>query len=209
MNEADKAIIELEESVKDLEETILGMIPEAESGNEQVAQKLNELKGDMIVLCKPETILRLAEYFCLSIETSHKARLLCEWLRNHSLAKKNVIDCFLLSGFLPAADTSLDYQDRDVRNARIKIGVMAEGGYALAQYWHGRLIEDGNSSPLQGWSISDALRYYHKAAEQGVAAARKRLSELAKRYGCCPYCGGDFKGLFKKVCRSCGKPKDY
>ena len=25
----------------------------------------------------------------------------------------------------------------------------------------------------------------------------------------CQYCGGEFKGLFKKVCSNCGKPKDY
>lgn len=27
--------------------------------------------------------------------------------------------------------------------------------------------------------------------------------------GLCPYCGGKFKGAFKKVCASCGKAKDY
>ena len=25
----------------------------------------------------------------------------------------------------------------------------------------------------------------------------------------CQHCGGPFKGLFKKVCSNCGKPKDY
>ena len=25
----------------------------------------------------------------------------------------------------------------------------------------------------------------------------------------CQYCGGEFKGLFTKVCSKCGKPKDY
>ena len=29
------------------------------------------------------------------------------------------------------------------------------------------------------------------------------------RYGRCAYCGGEFKGLFSKVCRECGKAKNY
>ena len=30
-----------------------------------------------------------------------------------------------------------------------------------------------------------------------------------RNMGVCIYCGGTFKGLFKKVCSKCGKPKDY
>ena len=29
------------------------------------------------------------------------------------------------------------------------------------------------------------------------------------RQGRCTYCGGEFKGIFSKSCRVCGKPKDY
>ena len=53
-----------------------------------------------------------------------------------------------------------------------------------------------------------------KAEEQRQEEARKReekrkLEEQRRSQGLCPYCGGTFKGLFKKVCTQCGKPKDY
>ena len=34
-------------------------------------------------------------------------------------------------------------------------------------------------------------------------------ASIYKEAGLCPYCGGKFKGMLKKVCSSCGKPKDY
>lgn len=40
----------------------------------------------------------------------------------------------------------------------------------------------------------------------------KVLAEQSQRFkakGLCMYCGGKFKGVFSKVCSSCGKPKNY
>ncbi len=39
-----------------------------------------------------------------------------------------------------------------------------------------------------------------------------RFNIMSKRYmreGLCRYCGGDFKGVLRKVCSECGRPKDY
>ena len=36
-----------------------------------------------------------------------------------------------------------------------------------------------------------------------------RTDEERRRDNCCLYCGGSFKGLFKKVCAKCGKEKSY
>ena len=37
----------------------------------------------------------------------------------------------------------------------------------------------------------------------------KVLQKQWKNKGLCPYCGGQFAGLFTKKCVKCGKPKDY
>ena len=39
----------------------------------------------------------------------------------------------------------------------------------------------------------------------------KSQEEKAQRKadGLCPYCGGEFKGIFSLKCKKCGKPKDY
>ena len=33
--------------------------------------------------------------------------------------------------------------------------------------------------------------------------------EVYRSQNCCQHCGGEFKGVFSKVCSECGKPKDY
>lgn len=40
-------------------------------------------------------------------------------------------------------------------------------------------------------------------------ALDNNLRTKHKSNGLCQHCGGQFKGLFKKVCSQCGKPKDY
>lgn len=50
-------------------------------------------------------------------------------------------------------------------------------------------------------------------SEEETAQWRARRDSERRQYrrqeGLCQYCGGYFKGIFKKVCASCGKPKDY
>ena len=69
MSENDKTNEnEVKEQIKEFEETILTAIAQAEKGNEKAREKLNELKGETIILCKDETILRLAEFYNVSID---------------------------------------------------------------------------------------------------------------------------------------------
>lgn len=106
------------------------------------------------------------------------------------------------------------------------IVTVANKGYTFAQYWMGRLAEvDKDYSDAHGCVTGEdpkerAIAWYQKAAEQGCAEAKKRLEIVAEQrqreiaaerkiFGKCTYCGGYFKGIFKKVCCSCGKPKDY
>lgn len=103
----------------------------------------------------------------------------------------------------------------------------AKKDYSFAQYWMGRLAEVDKDDPdVKGCVVTGedpkerAIAWYRKAAEQGCAEAQKRLEIVAEQrqreiaaerkiFGKCTYCGGYFKGIFKKVCCSCGKPKDY
>lgn len=50
-----------------------------------------------------------------------------------------------------------------------------------------------------------------KERQQREQEERKRLELQQRRrnMNLCQHCGGDFKGLFKKVCKSCGRQKDY
>ena len=48
--------------------------------------------------------------------------------------------------------------------------------------------------------------------EEAAQQEARRENERREHYrqeGLCQHCGGHFKGIFKKVCASCGKPKDY
>jgi ribosomal protein L37E len=37
----------------------------------------------------------------------------------------------------------------------------------------------------------------------------ERIAHERRNAGLCQHCGGRFKGIFKKTCTACGKPKDY
>lgn len=47
--------------------------------------------------------------------------------------------------------------------------------------------------------------YYDKTMDDIVSLHKYEL----QAHNVCQYCGGEFKGEFKKVCSKCGKPKDY
>ena len=42
-----------------------------------------------------------------------------------------------------------------------------------------------------------------------MRAQQEEKRERWKKQGMCQHCGNPFRGLFNKVCRECGKPKDY
>ena len=57
------------------------------------------------------------------------------------------------------------------------------------------------------WKDSEDL--YTKCQENLEELKRMKLRESRRANGLCPYCGGDFKGLFTKTCARCGRKKDY
>lgn len=48
-----------------------------------------------------------------------------------------------------------------------------------------------------------------REAREDKSQELERVFYLRRADGVCLYCGGTFKGLFKKVCSNCGKPKNY
>lgn len=49
----------------------------------------------------------------------------------------------------------------------------------------------------------------HLSLTNDVPIAIDNLTKENRYNNLCQHCGGEFKGLFKKVCSKCGKPKDY
>ncbi len=181
-------------------------------------------------------LLRLAKYYCLSTKTAIKANTICTCIRekDNSWARSEKASDFIniskLSIVLPYASNDQDREDPKVQDARTIIHDLAKQGLALAQYWIGRILDDTDRREWYykrpdylGWSIN----WHQMAADQGVVDAQKRLPALLQRRkqeaenrakkvaesrrngGECVYCGGTFKGIFKKVCQACGKPKNY
>lgn len=65
---------------------------------------------------------------------------------------------------------------------------------------------------------TDAFKKYEygeyiaeKNAEKAkyIAEKNRKIAEARRRDGKCQHCGGSFKGIFKSVCSSCGREKDY
>lgn len=67
---------------------------------------------------------------------------------------------------------------------------------------------NGTESPLlddEARSAADSL----SQALQTVLESCEKLRSVYRACGFCQSCGGKFKGIFRRVCRQCGKPKDY
>ena len=54
-------------------------------------------------------------------------------------------------------------------------------------------------------SIQNAEMYPYRCFYKSLWALRKENRQANR----CQYCGGEFKGLFNKVCKNCGRLKDY
>ena len=234
------------EQISEMEKNFVDILAAAEQGDEDRRKFLNELPAEQIgaiyKVFKPSTMLRLAEYYCLSFETAGMAAamasVITEDLKKFLTSPKKldlerVQGVCILAHVFPYADRQRDRGDEKVIDARAHISALAtttdaRKGYALAQYWMGRMAEDGINYEEGKYSrfdtLSWAIDWYEQAAEQGVADAQKRLPglltkrkqklekeerEKRMRMVQCIYCGGTFKGIFKKVCQACGKPKNY
>ena len=54
-----------------------------------------------------------------------------------------------------------------------------------------------------------AFKEYDEYIAEKNAEKAKKIAEARRREGKCRHCGGSFKGIFKSVCSSCGREKDY
>ena len=223
------------EQISELEKDFVDILSAAEQGDEERRKFLNELPaeqiGELYKVFKPSTMLRLAEYYCLSFETAIMAAVMAsvitkdlkKFVLSYDIQSERVTGMCMLAYVFPYADRQRDDDEKCIE-ARAHISALATDtdarkGYALAQYWMGRMAEDGINYD-GGHHLARAVDWYRKAAEQGVIDAKKRLPEVSKRleedvrqwrmeFGKCTYCAGKFKGIFRKICRECGKPKDY
>ena len=83
----------------------------------------------------------------------------------------------------------------EVSTWRNVVAVSAEYGNATALTADGRVLSTYGENVVNKWKLFENLDTIEQ--ERWRAASR------------CQHCGGAFKGLFKKTCASCGKPKDY
>lgn len=66
---------------------------------------------------------------------------------------------------------------------------------------------NNSSGGNQGTSNTQTANPQQEAKPEQPPAQEEKLQWI--REGRCAFCGGEFKGLFSKVCRECGKAKDY
>jgi len=130
------------------------------------------------------------------------------------------------------------YDRRDYKRSFLLFLQAAEKGHSTAQYWVGHSYSQGlgvtanlfkafewyQKAAKQGNTQAQycvghayhfgkgvekdkqkAVEWFTKAVKNGDNYSRTYLRE----YGLCQHCGGEFKGLFNKVCTACGKKKDY
>ncbi len=84
--------------------------------------------------------------------------------------------------------------------------------YSIDRYYE--KIKSGYDCYWEHYNTTDTLCYLSEGAFCNTPFWRKYLQEKHNYYewtwhGLCRYCGGEFKGLFTKVCSKCGKTKDY
>lgn len=58
-------------------------------------------------------------------------------------------------------------------------------------------------------TIDEVKARVAKEEEEAQKEFEKNQRDFRIYEGVCQHCGGDFKGIFNKVCSVCGKPKDY
>ena len=87
------------------------------------------------------------------------------------------------------------------------VSISAGYEHTLGLRSDGTVVTTMHPEEVYDWKLFDSLKTIEQ--DQKVAHELFQQREWHRSQGLCPYCGGTFKGLFKKVCSQCGKPKDY
>ncbi len=117
----------------------------------------------------------------------------------------------VFSNFLYALNEQ-NYKNEDIRKM-IRQGIVnAEKMNYIKAYYHrpvGYKFCLGKSVLFYSYgdSYDDGGEYIKVASD--LEGAMRQENQRRKSEGICQHCCGHFKGVFNKVCRGCGKPKDY
>lgn len=154
-------------------------------------------------------------------------------VNNESSGWTSVVKCF----GVPSNSIQRKFVEDYIRSNKSKplYGIRADG---TIEYLSDKLYFD-KANMLEGLTVFESIeelehrvkeltelriKLVKKAREneaeekKKAEAARKRAKKKAnkekliaerKASGLCQHCGGIFKGIFKKTCKECGKPKDY
>lgn len=62
---------------------------------------------------------------------------------------------------------------------------------------------------LEGLNVNDEVKMKNYFDNQAINYSKDIIKLQYQRQNKCIHCGGAFKGIFKKICKSCGMKKDY
>ncbi len=130
------------------------------------------------------------------------------WI-NKALTTINKTETIYKLSSLASAAVKFSYEDcfhqpQKVDNARVSFNDMNELRlYCNLSYTtqFGEIKNRTDSYNLDYFSLLDVYEFILKELED--------FEQSNKEKNVCQYCGGKFKGLFKKVCSKCGKEKSY
>ena len=87
--------------------------------------------------------------------------------------------------------------------------VDCEGGYSNDLFAGCTKLSDIKMpQQIEDEFIRLALRGWHDDTPYGINKVEDARAKL-RNAGRCQFCGGDFKGIFNKVCTKCNRPKNY
>ena len=140
--------------------------------------------------------------------------------------------CTVLTFAKPAICTSTEfannvskYSDKQIRDFVRKLNALSESAAkwklqyeaTIAAVKRERAVKEGAVSGIESRLSSGFGKYgSERLGASESSRANKRMSPPSEaeqlqwiKSGKCSHCGGAFKGLFQKVCKDCGKSKDY
>ena len=104
-------------------------------------------------------------------------------------------------------DKQVQFRESEYQNCKLRINQGIDiWGYAEVLNQLERLKGYKDSEKLLEQCLADKKRQHEEENQR-----RSQIYQMSDRRnkGLCQHCGGTFKGLLKKVCTQCGKPKDY